>query len=75
MKKDGKSLKVAINAQLEPNRGCGGSEQALIALIHSLGQLKDGVEEYIVIVPWNEPEWLIPYIGANQRIVRGPAPN
>lgn len=75
MKKDGKSLKVAINAQLEPNRGCGGIEQALIALIHSLGQLKDGVEEYIVIVPWNEPEWLIPYIGANQRIVRGPAPN
>ena len=67
-------LQVGINAQLLPASGWGGVESVLIAVVHALGQLKDGQEEYIIIGPWQNPEWLRPYIGPNQRIVSGPNP-
>jgi glycosyltransferase involved in cell wall biosynthesis len=67
-------LRVAINAQILPNGGAGGVESVLIGLISALGQLVDGPEEYIIIGPWQEPDWLQPYLGPNQRIVRGPQP-
>lgn len=67
-------LKIAINAQLLPNSGAGGIVSALIGLIHALGKLDDGVEEYIVIVPWQEPDWLDLYLGPNQRVVHTPQP-
>lgn len=56
-----------------PNRGSGGVESVLIGLTSALGQL-DGPEEYVIIGPWQEPDWLQPYLGPNQRIVRGPQP-
>ena len=65
-------IRVAINAQFLPNSGGGGAEYVLISLIHALGKLDDGPEEYIIIGPWQNPEWLRPYIGPNQRFVRGP---
>jgi len=68
------SLRVAINAQILPNRGGGGVESVLIGLIHALGHLDDGPEEYIIIGHWQNPEWLKPYIGPNQRIVWRPKP-
>ncbi len=66
-------LRVAINAQLEPGRGSGGVESALIGLIHALGRL-DGPEEYVVIGPWPNPDWLRLFMGRNQTLVTGPPP-
>lgn len=68
-------LRIAINAQLIPGRGAGGIESVLIGLIAALGQLNDGAEEYVVIGPWEKPDWLAPYLGSNQHIVCGPRPS
>jgi len=62
-------LRIAINAQLEPDKGPGGVQQALIGLIAALGELEDGPEEYVIIMSLEEPDWLKPYLGPNQRIV------
>jgi glycosyltransferase involved in cell wall biosynthesis len=69
-----KNLQIGINAQLLPASGSGGVESIVIGLVHALGQLNDGPEEYTIIGPWQDPTWLEPYIGPNQRIVRGPRP-
>ena len=67
------SLRIAINAQLIPTAGAGGTQTVLIGLVHALGEL-DGPEEYVLIAPWKEkePDWLKPFVGENQSIVRGP---
>src|SRR6266516_1113662 len=67
------SLRIAINAQLIPTAGAGGTQTVLIGLVHALAQL-DGPEEYVLIAPWKEkePDWLKPFVGKNQSIVRGP---
>src|SRR5437016_1605945 len=67
------SLRIAINAQLIPTAGAGGTQTVLIGLVHALGEL-DGPEEYVLIAPWKEkePDWLKPFVGKNQSIVRGP---
>jgi glycosyltransferase involved in cell wall biosynthesis len=67
-------LRVAINAQLLPDQGVGGAQTALIGLVRALGQLDDGPEEYTIIGPWQQPDWLAPYLGPNQHIVPGPQP-
>ncbi len=67
-----RQLRVAINAQISPNSGAGGVESFLIGLISALGRLDDGPEEYVIIGPYQDPDWLRPYLGPNQRIVRGP---
>jgi glycosyltransferase involved in cell wall biosynthesis len=67
-------LKIAIDAQLKPNSGSGGIESAMIGLIRAQGHSDDGPEEYIIIGPWQDPDWLKPYLGSSQRIVRGPQP-
>jgi glycosyltransferase involved in cell wall biosynthesis len=64
-------LRVAINAQLRRYRA-GGIESVLAGLVHALGQLKDGSEEYIIIGHSADPQWLEAYMGPNQRIVCGP---
>ena len=64
-----KRLKVAINAQLLPGAGVGGVQSVLMGLVHALGQLRDGQEEYVIIGHGQNPEWLKPYIGSNQQIV------
>jgi len=58
-----------------PAAAAGGNEAALIGLTHALGQLTDGCEEYVIIGPWEDPHWLGPYLGPNQRVVRGPKPS
>ena len=65
------SLHIAINAQLNPNGGSGGIQTVLAGMVYALGQL-DGPEEYVLIAPWEEPDWLKPYLGVHQSIVRGP---
>jgi glycosyltransferase involved in cell wall biosynthesis len=67
-------MKVAINAQLTPHAGTGGIETFLAALVHALGQLDDGPEEYILVCRRQEPDWLKPFLGPNQRIVTPPPP-
>lgn len=67
-------IRIAINAQIPPQKGSGGVEQGLIGLVSALGKLERDPEEYVVIGPWPEPDWLRPFLGANQRIVRGPRP-
>lgn len=67
-------LQIAINAQILPGSGAGGVESVLVGLVHALGELRDGTEEYVVIGPWKNPDWLKPYIGPNQRIISGPKP-
>lgn len=67
-------LRIAINAQFLPGGGAGGVESVLIGLVHALGQLNDGPEEYFIIGPWQNPGWMKPYLGPNQRIVSGPEP-
>lgn len=71
----GVPLRVAINAQFSPAAGAGGVETALIGLVRSLGELSDGPEEYVIVGPWDDPEWLKPYLGPNQRIAAGPNPS
>lgn len=66
-------LRVAINAQLYQRDAVGGVASVLIGLVRALGTL-DGPEEYVIIGPWQEPDWLRPYLGPNQRIVSGPLP-
>ena len=66
-------LRVAINAQIHPERGHGGVVHALVGLLLALGRLEDGPEQYTVIGPESEPEWLRPYMAPNQQLVRGPA--
>ncbi|MFQ5856391.1 MAG: glycosyltransferase family 4 protein [Anaerolineae bacterium] len=69
----GKSrLRVAINAQLIPDGSAGGIQQAVLGLIHTLGQLEDNDIEYVIIAHAWAPQWLRPYLGENQRLVRHP---
>lgn len=65
------TLKVAINAQLIPGVGVGGIHTVLLGLVNALGKL-EGPEEYILVAPWEAPDWLNPYLGENQRVVLGP---
>lgn len=68
------SIRIAINAQLSPSSGAGGVVSVLIGLIAALGKLDDGNEEYIIVGPWKDYDWLSPYLGANQKLIRGPNP-
>ena len=67
-------LRVVINAQIPSGGEIGGLKQFIVGLIFGLGQLKDGSEEYIIISSWQNPNWLKPYIGSNERIIAGQAP-
>jgi len=64
---------VAINAQLYHRDALGGVASVLVGLVRALGAL-EGPEEYVIIGPWQEPDWLRPHLGPNQRIVSGPLP-
>jgi len=66
------NLKIAINAQIISGGESGGVEQVIIGLVHALGKLGDGEEEYILVTHPQDPEWLKPYIGKNMRIVPRP---
>lgn len=67
-------LRVAINGQIRPNSGVGGVESVLTALITALGNLTDGPEEYVIIGPYENNDWLETFMGPNQQLVRGPGP-
>src|SRR5262245_1638888 len=62
-------LRVAIHAQISPDSGAGGVESVLIGLITALGKLPDSCEDYVIVGPASNPEWLRPYLGANMKLV------
>jgi glycosyltransferase involved in cell wall biosynthesis len=70
--RNARALRVAINAQLLPGGEVGGVEQFTMGLVHGLGRLSDGLEEYLIVGHWLHPDLLAPYIGPNQRILSGP---
>jgi len=62
-------LRVLINAQMIPGGREGGIEQFLMGLVHGLGRLTDGEEQYTLITSRERPDWLEPLTGPNQEIV------
>lgn len=66
-------LRVAINAQLEPDGGSGGTVTVLRALA-ALARLEDGDEEYVFVGPHDSAEWLRSILPPRQTVVCGPAP-
>ena len=66
-------LRVAINAQLNPEGGSGGVVTVLRALA-ALASLEDGPEEYVFVGPHDSPEWLRSILPPGQTVVPGPAP-
>jgi glycosyltransferase involved in cell wall biosynthesis len=66
-------LNVVIDAQISLSGSAGGVEQFIAGLVHALGKL-DGTERYTVVGPCEQPDWLRPLLGPNQRIVSAPRP-
>jgi glycosyltransferase involved in cell wall biosynthesis len=67
-------MRVAINAQLITSGHWGGVEQFVLGLVYGLGQLRDGAEEYIIVGPAENTDWLAPYLGTNQTLKCAPRP-
>lgn len=65
-------LRVAINAQLNPDGGSGGIVTVLRALA-ALASL-EGPEEYVFVGPHDSTEWLRSILPQGQTVVPGPAP-
>ncbi len=62
-------MRIAIDAQVTPGGEQGGVEQFVMSLIHALGKLDDGLEEYVIIVRPKHVNWLKPYLGGNQHLI------
>lgn len=67
-------MQIAIDAQLLPTGHWGGVEQFVLGLVHALGKLEDGDEEYVIVGHWEGADWLTPYLGRNQRLIQAPRP-
>ena len=66
-------LRVAIDATQIVSGGSGGVAQAILGLVHALGQLQDGSQEYVIVVDsQHQIDWLRPLSGSNQRFVLKP---
>ncbi len=61
-------MKIAIYANCHPGSVAGGTQVYLGALVRALGELTDGPEEYVVLAPAGNEDWLRPLLGSNQRI-------
>lgn len=64
-------LRVVLNAQVSCDGRSGGVQHFVTALVYALGRLDDGSVEYVIVGPHDDPEWLTPYLGPNQRLVPG----
>lgn len=64
-------MKVAIDAQIYPHSG--GISSVVIGLVSALGKLTDSDDEYLILCPFEDPDWLNPYLGSNQSIHVRPA--
>jgi len=75
LRDDNASLRIAINAQKRKGSTDGGVVSVLLGLISALGKLNDGEEEYTIIGPYYDTNWLKPFIGPNMQLVQGQAPS
>lgn len=64
-------LRVTISCDVPSPAG--GVEGVIIGLVSALGKLQSE-EEYVLVVPWQRPDWITPFLGENQRIVTTIAP-
>lgn len=71
----GRTLRVAINAQLFPDGRAGGVQQAVLGLVYALGRLDGDDIEYVIATRPETPNWLEPYLGRNQRVVAYKVPD
>ncbi|HYX29099.1 MAG TPA: hypothetical protein VE863_11075, partial [Pyrinomonadaceae bacterium] len=66
-------LKIAIDVTIDAATA-GGVAQVALGLVHALGGLSEGNEEYLLIVQSEaEAEYFKPFIGPNQRLAKRPA--
>lgn len=63
---------IGLDAPFQGTGSEGGSEHIVLGLVSGLGKLTDGNERYSILVPPHATDWLLPYLGANQKIVRWP---
>jgi glycosyltransferase involved in cell wall biosynthesis len=67
-------LRIIIEAQMPGDGTRGGVQQFTASLIRALGRLPDGTEEYVVVGPRRDDDWLRPLLGPNQTLISGPPP-
>jgi glycosyltransferase involved in cell wall biosynthesis len=68
----GEQFKVAIDVTIDPATA-GGVAQVALGLVHGLGALSDGNDEYLLVVQSDaEAEYFKPFIGPNQRFAKRP---
>lgn len=68
-------LRIGIDAPFQGTGSEGGSEHIVLGLVSGLAKLTDGNEEYVILAPADATDWLSPYLGANQKMVREPRPH
>ena len=61
-------LRIAINAQKNPDSGSGGVSSVLVGLLSALSRL-EGNEHYIIVGTPENREWLSQFTGNNQEII------
>jgi len=61
-------MRVVIDARI-PDGAYGGVQQWVIGLAHGLSQLTDEPDEYLFLVRPEGADWLLPYLGANCRLL------
>jgi glycosyltransferase involved in cell wall biosynthesis len=69
----GMTLRIAIHAELPPGTQAGGTQGALLGLLHALREL-DGPEEYRLICHPENRAWLEPVLSKNITLVDRPQP-
>lgn len=67
------TLRIAINAELPPGTQAGGTQGALLGLMHALREL-DGPEEYHLICHPDNRAWLEPLAGKNITLINHAQP-
>ena len=66
-------LSVAIDVTVDPATA-GGIAQVILGLVHALGALRDGTEEYLLVVDSDaQVEYFRSFMGPNQRFAKKPA--
>ena len=77
MNNNARPCRIAINAQLQRGQ-MGGIETAVTETIHALGKLSEASgadDEYLIVGPGEDFEWLQPFLCGNQQLVRGILPS
>ena len=66
------NLRIVIDARRVPGIGAESVRLSILGFIWGLGKLQDADDEYLILVHADAPDWPVPYLGPNQRIVVQP---